>query len=73
MRKSKNISKYAHSIKNPKIVHLLRNNRYVCIGCCSTTPIKSTTNPLRVTCKNCKRWILNYLTNSMIKDVKRMR
>jgi hypothetical protein len=66
------ISKYAHSIKNPSIIHLIRNKRYVCFSCCSTTPSKSTTNPLKVTCKNCKRYILNYLAKKCMIAYKKL-
>lgn len=47
------ISKHAHSIKNPHIIHFIKNNHYVCMGACSTTPSKSTQNVSEVTCKNC--------------------
>ena len=67
------ISKYVHSIKNPHIIHLIRNKQYVCITCCSITPSKSTYNPLKVTCKRCKRWVLDYLVKSCIRENKKRR
>jgi hypothetical protein len=54
---------YAHSIKNPHIIHFQRNyhvgeyrlkgrhHRYLCCG--SYTPSKATTDASKVTCKNC--------------------
>jgi hypothetical protein len=63
-------SKYAHSIKNPNIIHFVRNKHYVCMGACSTTPSKSTKYPLKATCKNCKRWIINYLMKKCMKGYK---
>jgi len=47
------ISKYAHSVKNPKTIHYLRGNRYLCNRACSTTPSKSTKKWSKVTCMNC--------------------
>ena len=47
------ISKYAHSIKNPHIIHYIKNRRYLCITCVNTTPTKSTKDKNKVTCKNC--------------------
>jgi hypothetical protein len=49
------ISTYAHSVKNPEIIHYIHNRRYVCNSACSTTKIKSTKDPLSVTCENCIR------------------
>ena len=44
----------AHSIKNPEKIHLVEEDgRYLCIKACSTTPSKSTTDPLKITCKRC--------------------
>lgn len=45
----------AHSIKNPHIIHFVRNRRYICIGACSTTPSKHSKNLKDITCKNCLR------------------
>lgn len=58
---------YAHSIKNPHIIHMvekLKDNestyldnryRYLCNQAVGPTPSKSTTDPSKVTCKNCLR------------------
>ena len=50
-------AKYAHSVKNPKIIHMIirRKNRwkYLCIGACAITKIKTTKDQFEVTCKNC--------------------
>jgi len=61
------MSKYAHSIKNPHIVHYyLRRNiggyrwwAYLCIGASSTTPSKSTRDVYEVSCLNCQRALRN--------------
>lgn len=55
---------YAHSIKNPHIIHMKREYtkdeyywprdqkyRYLCCNC--YTPEKATDDPGKVTCKNC--------------------
>jgi hypothetical protein len=62
----------AHSIKNPKIIHFVQDNHYVCIGACSITPSKSTNMSLKATCKNCKRWIIKYLMERCLKEYKRI-
>ena len=49
------ISRYAHSIKNPHIIHYIKNRRYLCITCVNTTPSKLTKDTNKVTCKNCIR------------------
>jgi hypothetical protein len=61
---------FAHSIKNPEIIHyFIRRSRrahdgsgreirhwsYLCMQACSTTPSKRTRNVLDVTCLNCLR------------------
>jgi len=51
------------SVKNPHIIHFLVQevhygeviDKYLCIGACYTTPEKSTTDAVKVTCKNCLR------------------
>ena len=56
------ISKYAHSIKNPHIIHfLLKNGRYLCIRSSSITKSKSTRNSEKVTCSNCTRILMKEL------------
>ena len=52
---------YAHSIKNPHIIHAVEKQDYfiwneygyICCGC--FTPEKVATKPSEVTCKNCLR------------------
>lgn len=44
---------YAHSIKNPHIIHYVRGGRYICQQACGTTESKSTRSWGEVTCKNC--------------------
>lgn len=60
---------YAHSIKNPHIIHYQRkyrvgeyrlkgdHHRYLCCNC--YTPSKATTDTDKVTCKNCLRELAN--------------
>lgn len=56
--KHKYESKYAHSIKNPHIIHKLVRGHYLCISCCPITPLKSTQEWDKVTCKNCLRKVI---------------
>jgi hypothetical protein len=55
-------SKYAHSIKNPHIIHYVNRSkdRYLCIGACSITKSKMTRETKEVTCKNCIRKLLKW-------------
>jgi len=50
-------SKFAHSIKNPQIMHYMitrdKRKRYLCNGACSITPKKIALTEHEVTCKNC--------------------
>lgn len=58
---------YAHSIKNPHVIHFrrewrddeyhLKHNvyRYLCCNC--YTPEKATEDPSEVTCKNCLKML----------------
>ncbi len=56
---------YAHSIKNPHIIHkqikndyiprLFGDYRYLCCG--SYTPEKATVDDSKVTCKNCLKML----------------
>lgn len=48
---------FAHSIKNPHIIHMMHGMHYLCMRACSTTPAKSTRDKAKVTCKNCRREI----------------
>lgn len=41
------------TIKNPHIIHYVKNGRYLCIRACSITKSKSTKKTNKVTCKNC--------------------
>lgn len=61
------IEQYGHSIRNAHIIHMVKKVdpapyndrdpgwRYLCIQACYPTPSKSTTDPEKVTCKNCIR------------------
>ena len=46
------------TIKNPHIVHFVRNGRYICIWACEITKMKSTKDKNKVTCKTCKRKLM---------------
>lgn len=43
------------SIKNPHIIHFIRNKKYLCNHACSITKSKSIKDKLKVTCENCLR------------------
>jgi len=47
------------TIKNPHIIHFVRNRRYICIGAVNPIKEKSTRIKSKVTCKNCKRNLKN--------------
>lgn len=49
---------YAHSVKNPHIIHMVKDGRYLCVGAFGTTLVKSTTDIEEVTCLNCLRKIM---------------
>lgn len=42
------------TIKNPHIIHFVRNKKYLCIGALHPTPEKSTRFKDKVKCKRCK-------------------